>query len=110
MFPDPPGPGGVGGIGVTVTASGNITGANITAWAVTATHNFLNQSITDSTPLATAGLATPGIGYYKALMLSAEHNISLPKAGSTSHFVSPNRPIFTFTKPTRVRMIITLGS
>ena len=40
-----------------------------TAWAVTATHNFLNQSITDSTPLATAGLATPGIGYYKALTL-----------------------------------------
>ena len=93
-----------------ITASGDITGANITAWAVTATHNFLNQSITDSTPLATAGLATPGIGYYKALTLSADHNISLPKAGSTSHFVSPNQPIFTFTKPTLVRMIITISS
>jgi len=77
-----------------------------TAWAVTATHNFLSQSITESTPLTTAGLATPGIGYYKATVLLTDHNISLPKAGSTSHFVSPIQPIFTFTKPTLVRMII----
>ena len=77
-----------------------------TAWSVTATHNLLSQSITESTPLITAGLATPGIGYYKATVLLTDHNISLPKAGSTSHFVSPIQPIFTFTKPTLVRMII----
>ena len=38
-----------------ITATGDITGANIPAWAVTATHNFLSQSITESTPLNTAG-------------------------------------------------------
>ena len=89
-----------------ITASGDITGANIPAWAVTATHNFLDQSITGSTPLATAGHATPGTAYYTATVLLTDHSISLPKAGSTSHFVSPNQPIFTFTRPTLVHMII----
>ena len=42
-----------------------------TAWAVTATHNFLDQSITGSTPLITAGHATPGIGYYTATVFSS---------------------------------------
>jgi hypothetical protein len=77
-----------------------------TAWAVTATHNFLSQSITESTPLTTAGLATPGVENYIEEYLNFDYNILLPKAGSTSHFVSPNQPIFTFTKPTRVVMII----
>ena len=77
-----------------------------TAWAVTATHNFLSQSITESTPLTTAGLTTPGSENYDSSNLLTDHNISLPKAGSTSHFVSPNQPIFTFTKPTLVHMII----
>jgi hypothetical protein len=89
-----------------ITASGDITSANIPAWAVTATHNFLSQSITESTPLTTAGLATPGSENYVSSNLLSDHNISLPKAGSTSHFVSPNQPIFTFTKPTLVHMII----
>ena len=80
-----------------ITASGDITGANIPAWAVTATHNFLSQSITENTPLTTAGLATPGSENYVSLYLLQDHGISLPKAGSTSHFVSPNQPIFTFT-------------
>ena len=77
-----------------------------TAWAVTATHNFLSQSITESTPLTTAGLATPGVENYIKEYLDFDYNILLPKAGSTSHFVSPIQPIFTFTKPTLVRMII----
>ena len=89
-----------------ITASGDITGANIPAWAVTATHNFLDQSITESTPLITAGLATPGSENYVSSYLLSDHGISLPKAGSTSHFVSPNQPIFTFTRPTLVHMII----
>ena len=54
-----------------------------TAWAVTATHNFLSQSITESTPLTTAGLTTPGSENYDSSNLLADHNISLPKAGST---------------------------
>ena len=87
-------------------ATGDITGANITAWAVTATHNFLSQSITESTPLTTAGLATPGVENYIEEYLDFDYHILLPKAGSTSHFVSPNQPIFTFSKPTRVVMII----
>ena len=77
-----------------------------TAWAVTATHNFLSQSITESTPLTTAGLATPGVENYIEEYLDFDYHILLPKAGSTSHFVSPNQPIFTFSKPTRVVMII----
>ena len=87
-------------------ATGDITGANIPAWAVTATHNFLSQSITENTPLTTAGLATPGVENYIKEYLDFDYNILLPKAGSTSHFVSPNQPIFTFSKPTRVVMII----
>ena len=89
-----------------ITASGDITSANIPAWAVTATHNFLSQSITENTPLITAGLATPGVENYIKNYLDFDYHILLPKAGSTSHFVSPNQPIFTFTKPTRVVMII----
>ena len=77
-----------------------------TVWSVTATHILLNQSITESTPLTTAGLATPGVENYIEEYLDFDYHILLPKAGSTSHFVSPNQPIFTFSKPTRVVMII----
>ena len=34
------------------------------SWAVSATHNFINQAITDTTSLVTAGLSTPGSENY----------------------------------------------
>ena len=75
-------------------------------WAVTATHNFLNQTITDTTSLITAGLASPGTENYVEDFLTTDYDMSLPQIGTTSHFVSPNQPIFTFTKTTRVLMLI----
>ena len=46
-----------------------------TAWAVTATHNFLSQSISESTPLTTAGLATPGVENYIEEYLDFDYHI-----------------------------------
>ena len=75
-------------------------------WAVSATHNFLSQAITDTTSLITAGLASPGTENYVEDFLLTDYNITLPQIGTTSHFVSPNQPVFTFTKTTRVLMLI----
>ena len=75
-------------------------------WAVSATHNFLSQAITDTTSLITAGLASPGTENYVEDFLTTDYDITLPQIGTTSHFVSPNQPIFTFTKTTRVLMLI----
>ena len=75
-------------------------------WAVTATHNFLNQTITDTTSLITAGLASPGTENYVEDFLTTDYDLTLPQIGTTSHFVSPNQPVFTFTKTTRVLMLI----
>ena len=75
-------------------------------WAVSATHNFLSQGITDTTPLVTAGLQTPGSETYVEDFLLTDYDLTLPQIGSISHFVSPNQPVFTFTKTTRVLMLI----
>ena len=76
------------------------------SWAVTATHQFLSQEISATTSLITAGLDTPGTENYVADYLLTDYNIVLPQIGTTSHFVAPNQPIFTFTKSTRVLMLI----
>ena len=76
------------------------------AWAVSATHNFLNQAITATTSLITAGLSTPGTQTYVEDFLLTDYDLTLPQIGSISHFVSPNQPVFTFTKTTRVLMLI----
>ena len=64
------------------------------SWAVSATHNFINQAITDTTSLVTAGLSTPGSENYVEDFLTTDYDITLPQIGTTSHFVSPNQPIF----------------
>ena len=76
------------------------------SWAVTATHNFLSQEITATTPLVTAGISTPGTENYVEDYLLTDYSIVLPQIGTTSHFVSPNQPMFTFTKATRVLLLI----
>ena len=83
-----------------------VTTPTIIPWAVTATHNFLSQEISATTSLITAGLDTPGTENYVADYLLTDYNIVLPQIGTTSHFVAPNQPIFTFTKSTRVLMLI----
>ena len=83
-----------------------VTTPTIIPWAVTATHNFLSQEISATTSLITAGLDTPGTENYVADYLLTDYNIVLPQIGTTSHFVSPNQPVFTFTKATRVLMLI----
>ena len=78
--------------------------ATATAWSVTAsTHTNLNQNITSSTALTTS-IGT--VGYYQTNLLLGDHNLTLPLPGTITHFVSPQQPIFTFTAPTRVYMII----
>ena len=76
------------------------------SWSVTATHNFLSQGITATTSLIAAGLSTPGTENYVDDFLLTDYDIALPQIGTTSPFVSPNQPIFTFTKTTRVLMLI----
>eukprot|EP00964_Phaeocystis_antarctica_P162677 scaffold137380_cov115-Phaeocystis_antarctica.AAC.1 len=76
------------------------------SWAVTATHQFLSQEISATTSLITAGLDTPGVENYVEDYLLTDYSIVLPQIGTTSHFVAPNQPIFTFTKATRVLMLI----
>ena len=72
-------------------------------WSVRATHTNFNQTITSSTALTTSGGT---VGYYNEVDLLNDHNISLPSPGTIRHFVSPEQPIFTFSAPTRVIMII----
>jgi len=89
--------------GVPYSSSESLPSLQTIPWAVSATHTNLNQSITSSAALTTSnGTAVT----YITNSLNSEHNIVLPKPGSTAHFVSPQQPIFTFTQPTRVFMII----
>ena len=74
-----------------------------TPWAVSATHTNFNQAVTSSTPLTTSNGT---VGNYQANLLIADHRIHLPLPGTIRHFVLPQEPIFTFTAPTRVYMII----
>ena len=60
------------------------------SWAVSATHNFLSQAITDTTSLVTTGLSSPGTETYVEDFLLTDYDITLPQIGTTSHFVSPN--------------------
>jgi len=89
--------------GVPYSSSESLPSLQTIPWAVSATHTNLNQSITSSAALTTSnGTAVT----YITNSLNSEHNIVLPKPGSTAHFVSPQQPIFTFTQQTRVFMII----
>ena len=72
-------------------------------WSVSASHANLDQTITTSTALTTSDGV---VGYYNGVDLLNDHNLSLPLPGTTSHFVSPQQPEFTFSTPTRVYMII----
>ena len=76
--------------------------AAVTPWSVSSTHTNLDQNITSSTALTTSGGT---VGYYNEF-LQDDHNLTLPSAGTITHFVSPQQPVFTFTAPTRVSMII----
>jgi hypothetical protein len=76
--------------------------AAATPWSVSSTHTNLDQNITSSTALTTSGGT---VGYYNEF-LQDDHNLTLPSAGTITHFVSPQQPVFTFTAPTRVSMII----
>ena len=75
----------------------------VSNWAVTATHNNLDQAITSSTNVT---LSDGTVGTYNESLLFADHRIGLPLPGTITHFVTPQQPIFSFTQPTRVFMFI----
>lgn len=88
------------------------------SWGVSATHDLLNQQVTENTQLIFSRnslfLFNPSFPIYQypnevnynVNNLNDLYNISLPKVGTAKHFESSKKPIFTFTKPTRVLMHI----